>query len=169
MTIMKRSMRKAAQKKQLKIERIKNAVKLVSSMLAAGFFMSGFGLGSRMIRRAEAEGSNIKFDGADGALSAANNVFDIYAQQVNGTVATNRFENFTLAGGQIANMYFKKDATVKNDDYLKTYDLSSKIKVDTTDISYSIDEDLDSKLSESKTYEIANNNYYVKYSIHFIF
>lgn len=110
MTIMKRSMRKAAQKKQLKTERIKNAVKLVSSMLAAGFFMSGFGLGSRMIRRAEAEGSNIKFDGADGALSAANNVFDIYAQQVNGTVATNRFENFTLAGGQIANMYFKTGA-----------------------------------------------------------
>lgn len=47
----------------------------------------------------------------------------------------------------------------------KKYDLSNKIKVDITDISYSTDEDLDSKLSESKTYEIANNNYYVKYSI----
>lgn len=47
----------------------------------------------------------------------------------------------------------------------KIYDLSNKIKVDTTDISYSTDEDLDSKLSESKTYEIANDNYYVKYSI----
>ena len=114
MTIMKRSMRKAAQKRQIRTERIKKSFKLVSSMLAAGFFMSGFGLGSRMIRRAEAE-SNIKFDGAAAALSATNNVFDIYAQQVSGTVATNRFENFTLAGGQIANMYFKTGAGVSTE------------------------------------------------------
>ena len=60
--------------------------------------------------QADAVSGNIKFDGADAALSASSNVFDIYAQQVNGTIATNRFESFNLADNQIANMYFKTSA-----------------------------------------------------------
>lgn len=47
----------------------------------------------------------------------------------------------------------------------KVYDLSNKITLDTNEIIYSTDDELDSKLGELKTYEIANNNYYVKYSL----
>ncbi len=47
----------------------------------------------------------------------------------------------------------------------KKYDLSNKIAIDTEVVSYSKDGDLDSNLGNSATYEIADNNYYVKYSI----
>ncbi|MDO4203129.1 MAG: leukotoxin LktA family filamentous adhesin [Selenomonadaceae bacterium] len=108
MTIMKRSMRKAAQKKQLRTEQIKKSLKLVSSMLAAGFFVSGFGSGSRMMRRAEAEESNIvRINGTK--INFENNTANIYAEKISadGSVGLNRFEYFDVASGQVANLFFQ--------------------------------------------------------------
>ena len=50
-----------------------------------------------------------------------------------------------------------------------TFDLSYKISVDTNNITYSKNDSLVSKIKELKTYEIANSNYYVNYSIPDIF
>ena len=50
-----------------------------------------------------------------------------------------------------------------------TFDLSYKISVDTNNIAYSKNDSLVSKIKELKTYEIANSNYYVNYSIPDIF
>lgn len=46
-----------------------------------------------------------------------------------------------------------------------TYELSYKINAETTDYKYPESEELDKVLTNDKTYEIADNNYYVKYSI----
>lgn len=47
----------------------------------------------------------------------------------------------------------------------KKYDLTHKMSFKMTDISYSKDEKLDKVLTQSNTYELASNNYYVKYRI----
>lgn len=47
----------------------------------------------------------------------------------------------------------------------KTFDLSNKIILDTSDISYSSDEELDKLIDKQSLYELANSNYYVRYSI----
>ena len=47
----------------------------------------------------------------------------------------------------------------------ENFDLKNNLKLDTTAIKYSQNEELDNLLSENKTYEIAKNNYYVEYSI----
>ena len=117
MTIMKRSMRKAAQKKQLRTEQIKKSLKLVSSMLAAGFFVSGFGSGSRMMRRAEAaEGANgiVRVGGTESLMK--DNVANIYAEKISadGSVGLNRFQYFDVASGQIANLFFQKEGGTQN-------------------------------------------------------
>ena len=44
----------------------------------------------------------------------------------------------------------------------KKYDLTHKMSFKMTDISYSKDEKLDKVLTQSNTYELASNNYYVK-------
>ncbi|MEE3343007.1 MAG: hypothetical protein VZS44_02840 [Bacilli bacterium] len=51
----------------------------------------------------------------------------------------------------------------------KKFDYKSKIKINTTNINYSSSDKLDKMIKDSKTYEIANNNYLVKYSIPSIF
>ena len=95
MTIMKRSMRKAAQKKQLRTEQIKKSLKLVSSMLAAGFFVSGFGYGS-MLRRAEAadEGANgiVRVGSTENLMK--DNTANTYAEKISadGSVGLNRVQ-----------------------------------------------------------------------------
>ena len=45
------------------------------------------------------------------------------------------------------------------------FDLTNSIKLNTTDIEYSDEKQIDELLNETKKYEIANNNYYVSYSI----
>ena len=50
-----------------------------------------------------------------------------------------------------------------------TFDLSYKIYAETNDISYSTNDTLVDKIKSLKTYEIANSNYYVNYSIPDIF
>lgn len=45
------------------------------------------------------------------------------------------------------------------------YDLSNKISINTSDVSYSVDEELDKTFEKTELHEIATNNYYVKYSV----
>ena len=47
----------------------------------------------------------------------------------------------------------------------ETFDFKNKLNIQTNDIDYSISEEVDKTFRENKTYEIANNNYYVEYSI----
>lgn len=47
----------------------------------------------------------------------------------------------------------------------KTFDLSNKIVLNTGDVSYSSDEELDKLIDKQSTYELAKDNYYVRYSI----
>lgn len=47
----------------------------------------------------------------------------------------------------------------------REYVLSNKISVDTNAITYSEDKDLDELLDKNSSYEIADNNYYIKYSV----
>lgn len=49
------------------------------------------------------------------------------------------------------------------------FDLQSQLKLEMSNINYLTNDDLDNKLTEIKTYEIANNNYQVEYSIPSIF
>lgn len=45
------------------------------------------------------------------------------------------------------------------------FDLSNSLKLNITDPNYSKSKELDKTITKSKTYEVAHNNYYVKYSI----
>lgn len=47
----------------------------------------------------------------------------------------------------------------------KKFDLKNAIKLETKNITYNKNDKFDKKLSNNETYEISNNNYYVKYSI----
>ena len=49
------------------------------------------------------------------------------------------------------------------------FDLQSQLKLEMSNINYLTNDDLDNKLTEIKTYEVANNNYQVEYSIPSIF
>lgn len=49
------------------------------------------------------------------------------------------------------------------------FDLQSQLKLEMSNINYLTNDDLDNKLTEIKTYEIANNNYQIEYSIPSIF
>ena len=47
----------------------------------------------------------------------------------------------------------------------KKFDLKNAIKLETKNITYNKNDKFDKKISNNETYEISNNNYYVKYSI----
>lgn len=47
----------------------------------------------------------------------------------------------------------------------KVYDLSNKITLNTSDVTYSTNEELDKTFEKTELHEIATNNYYVKYSV----
>ncbi len=47
----------------------------------------------------------------------------------------------------------------------KTYDLSNKIILNTSNVSYSTDQELDKLFDKQSSFELADDNYYVKYSI----
>ena len=75
-----------------------NKVKYLLGALAMGMTM--------LPGSAEAASTITKLDGTS-AIQATNNMHNIYAQQISGSVATNKFKDFNLDANQIANLYFR--------------------------------------------------------------
>ncbi len=66
---------------------------------------------------------------------------------------------FDILLDSVHNIIYNYDAKEKK------YDLSNKITLNTNDVSYSKDKELDKAFSKNNSYELADKNYYVKYSI----
>lgn len=87
------------------------ARKVLTAVTAFSFIGNPFAaMASTVTRVPDAAGGEIKFD---------KNVANIYAEQMKGDTAVNRFQDFKIDAGDIANMYFQSTALQGTDTWAK--------------------------------------------------
>ena len=108
MSTVRKTTRSAQKKQSLKQNDVFKEIgtKILRTVMTVGFAMSSF-----IAQDVEAAGNGIvRVDGNTNLMQ--NGVANIYAEQVSGQVGLNRFQNFDVENGQIANLYFnQKDST----------------------------------------------------------
>lgn len=102
-------LKKRAEASQGSLARTADRLKILSSVLAAGFVVLPFFCGE-----AFAAGSIVRVD-SDKNLMQSDRA-DIYAESVHGDVGLNRFQEFKVGNQELANLYFQqtKDSTALN-------------------------------------------------------
>lgn len=102
-------LKKRAEASQGSLARTADRLKILSSVLAAGFVVLPFFCGE-----AFAAGSIVRVDSDKNLMQSGR--ADIYAESVHGDVGLNRFQEFKVGNQELANLYFQqtKDSTVFN-------------------------------------------------------
>lgn len=102
-------LKKRAEASQGSLARTADRLKILSSVLAAGFVVLPFFCGE-----AFAAGSIVRVDSDKNLMQSGR--ADIYAESVHGDVGLNRFQEFKVGNQELANLYFRqeKDSTVLN-------------------------------------------------------
>ena len=102
-------LKKRAEASQGSLARTADRLKILSSVLAAGFVVLPFFCGE-----AFAAGSIVRVDSDKNLMQSGR--ADIYAESVHGDVGLNRFQEFKVGNQELANLYFRqeKDSTALN-------------------------------------------------------
>ena len=102
-------LKKRAEASQGSLARTADRLKILSSVLAAGFVVLPFFCGE-----AFAAGSIVRVDSDKNLMQSGR--ADIYAESVHGDVGLNRFQEFKVGNQELANLYFRqeKDSAVLN-------------------------------------------------------
>ena len=102
-------LKKRAEASQGSLARTADRLKILSSVLAAGFVVLPFFCGE-----AFAAGSIVRVDTDKNLMQSGR--ADIYAESVHGDVGLNRFQEFKVGNQELANLYFReeKDSTALN-------------------------------------------------------
>lgn len=102
-------LKKRAEASQGSLARTADRLKILSSVLAAGFVVLPFLCGE-----AFAAGSIVRVDSDKNLMQSGR--ADIYAESVHGDVGLNRFQEFKVGNQELANLYFRqeKDSTALN-------------------------------------------------------
>mgnify|MGYP004609912877 CR=1 FL=1 len=102
-------LKKRAETSQGSLARTADRLKILSSVLAAGFVVLPFFCGE-----AFAAGSIVRVDSDKNLMQSGR--ADIYAESVHGDVGLNRFQEFKVGNQELANLYFQqtKDSAVLN-------------------------------------------------------
>lgn len=102
-------LKKRAEASQGSLARTADRLKILSSVLAAGFVVLPFFCGE-----AFAAGSIVRVDSDKNLMQSGR--ADIYAESVHGDVGLNRFQEFKVGNKELANLYFQqaKDGVVFN-------------------------------------------------------
>lgn len=102
-------LKKRAEASQGNLARTADRLKILSSVLAAGFVVLPFFCGE-----AFAAGSIVRVDSDKNLMQSGR--ADIYAESVHGDVGLNRFQEFKVGNQELANLYFRqeKDSTALN-------------------------------------------------------
>ena len=102
-------LKKRAETSQGSLARTADRLKILSSVLAAGFVVLPFFCGE-----AFAAGSIVRVDSDKNLMQSGR--ADIYAESVHGDVGLNRFQEFKVGNQELANLYFRqeKDSTALN-------------------------------------------------------
>lgn len=102
-------LKKRAEASQGSLARTADRLKILSSVLAAGFVVLPFFCGE-----AFAAGSIVRVDSDKNLMQSGR--ADIYAESVHGDVGLNRFQEFKVGNQELANLYFQqtKDSAVLN-------------------------------------------------------
>lgn len=102
-------LKKRAEASQGSLARTADRLKILSSVLAAGFVVLPFFCGE-----AFAAGSIVRVDSDKNLMQSGR--ADIYAESVHGDVGLNRFQEFKVGHQELANLYFQqsKDSTALN-------------------------------------------------------
>lgn len=102
-------LKKRAEASQGSLARTADRLKILSSVLAAGFVVLPFFCGE-----AFAAGSIVRVDSDKNLMQSGR--ADIYAESVHGDVGLNRFQEFKVGNQELANLYFQqtKDSTALN-------------------------------------------------------
>ena len=102
-------LKKRAEASQGSLARTADRLKILSSVLAAGFVVLPFFCGE-----AFAAGSIVRVDNDKNLMQSGR--ADIYAESVHGDVGLNRFQEFKVGNQELANLYFRqeKDSTALN-------------------------------------------------------
>ncbi|WP_293555983.1 leukotoxin LktA family filamentous adhesin [Phascolarctobacterium sp.] len=103
-------LKKRAEASQGSLARTADRLKILSSVLAAGFVVLPFFCGE-----AFAAGSIVRVDSDKNLMQSGR--ADIYAESVHGDVGLNRFQDFKVENKELANLYFQQD---KNGDVFNT-------------------------------------------------
>ena len=102
-------LKKRAEASQGSLARTADRLKILSSVLAAGFVVLPFFCGE-----AFAAGSIVRVDSDKNLMQSGR--ADVYAESVHGDVGLNRFQEFKVGNQELANLYFRqeKDSTALN-------------------------------------------------------
>lgn len=102
-------LKKRAEASQGSLARTADRLKILSSVLAAGFVVLPFFCGEVF-----AAGSIVRVDSDKNLMQSGR--ADIYAESVHGDVGLNRFQEFKVGNQELANLYFRqeKDSTALN-------------------------------------------------------
>lgn len=102
-------LKKRAEASQGSLARTADRLKILSSVLAAGFVVLPFFCGE-----AFAAGNIVRMDSDKNLMQSGR--ADIYAESVHGDVGLNRFQEFKVGNQELANLYFRqeKDSTALN-------------------------------------------------------
>lgn len=103
-------LKKRAEASQGSLARTADRLKILSSVLAAGFVVLPFFCGE-----AFAAGSIVRVDSDKNLMQSGR--ADIYAESVHGDVGLNRFQEFKVGNQELANLYFRQE---KNSTALNT-------------------------------------------------
>ena len=95
-------LKKRAEASQGSLARTADRLKILSSVLAAGFVVLPFFCGE-----AFAAGSIVRVDSDKNLMQSGR--ADIYAESVHGDVGLNRFQEFKVGNQELANLYFRKE------------------------------------------------------------
>lgn len=107
--VLRYGLKKQAEASQGSLARTADRLRILSSVLAAGFVVLPFFCGE-----AFAAGSIVRVDSDKNLMQSGR--ADIYAESVHGDVGLNRFKDFKVGNQELANLYFQqaKDSAVFN-------------------------------------------------------